>query len=268
MPDVKEPQFFAEDICGEQRVATTIAEYLSYFADASTKAIGEASTCYLASSRAPYSIKDFCPEARIIVMLRNPIDVMYALHSERVFDGMEHIRDFAVAQESKETRRWRSGCFKGQEVVRLSYREITRFSQQVAKFFEVFGRSNVHIVLYEDFSGNTALAYRDVLAFLGVRPDAECSFDVVHANRKIRSTTVQDLLRKPPESVHSLVRAVLPGTVRRSLGKYLSHQNIKFQPRPALDPVLKKRLVAEYKSEVINLSNVIDQDLSSWIRNE
>src|ERR1700747_3640485 len=90
MSRLKEPQFFASDICGNQRNVTTLSEYLKLFEDAHALAIGEASTCYLASPGAAEQIRSVCQEPRIIVMLRNPVDVMYAEHSERLFDGTEH----------------------------------------------------------------------------------------------------------------------------------------------------------------------------------
>lgn len=85
MSKLKEPQFFAADICGDQRNVTTLSEYLTHFREARTDVIGEASTWYLGSRYAAHAIREFCPLARIVVMLRNPIDVMYAAHSERLF---------------------------------------------------------------------------------------------------------------------------------------------------------------------------------------
>jgi hypothetical protein len=265
MSKLKEPQFFAADICGEQRSVISISEYLTHFNDARTKVIGEASTCYLASNRAAHDIREFCPNARIIVMLRNPIDVMYAEHSERVFDGIEHVEKFATALECNEVRKWRSGRFKGQDVVRVSYRELTQFSQQVKRFIDAFGTSNVHILLYDDFAKNPTLAYKEVLAFLGVWPNHECAFDVIHANRRIRSTMVQDLLLNPPKPAQKLVRAVLPRTIRQRLGNYLNRSNIKFVARPVLDQQFRKRLESEYESEVQQLSKLVNRDLSHWV---
>src|SRR5664279_5331990 len=89
-PDVgmskdKEPHFFASDIVGHQRRSATLEQNLSNFDHATGKSrIGEASP---ASRRAPQGILDFNRTAQIIVILRNPIDVIHALHSQRVFTG-------------------------------------------------------------------------------------------------------------------------------------------------------------------------------------
>lgn len=261
----KEPQFFAADICGHQRYITTLSQYIDLFKDARAIARGEASTCYLGSPRAPHEIRAFCPEARIIVMLRNPVDMMYAEHSERIFLGVEHISSFELALRSNEWRRWRSGRFRGQRVIRLCYRELASFPDQVNRFIDVFERSNIHIILYDDFAKNPALVYKQVLAFLGVWPGHECAFEVVNANRQGRNIVIQEMLRDPPQVVRRLVRACLPQPIRRDLSSFLHGLTVKVAPRAKLDPQLRKRLEVEFAPEVRHLSEIIDRDLSSWI---
>jgi len=130
MSRIKEPQFFAADIFCDQRTVQTLADYLSCFAAArNEKRIGEASTAYLGSRNAAQEVKAFNPNAQIIIALRNPVEVMYAEHSERVFCNVEHIRNFNAALDSGEQRRWRTGPFKNQKVIRLRYRETQRDSR-------------------------------------------------------------------------------------------------------------------------------------------
>jgi len=265
MSTLKEPQFFASDIRGNQRNITNLPDYLELFRGAQQPAIGEASTCYLGSPAAPREIKTFCQQARIIIMLRNPIDVMYAQHSECVFDGTEHIADFRTALDSMETRVWRSGRCRGQPVQRLGYRELVKFSQQVRSFLEAFGRPNVHIIVYDDFAADSAEVYRSVLTFLGVSPSHECSFDVVHANRTIRSSAIQDLLRHPPNLVKRFTRAFLTKRARTGLGHRLNRINTRVVVRPMLDPEFRRRLETDFISEVQQLGHLVGRDLSSWV---
>lgn len=259
LPELKEPQFFAADIRGDQRTITAMPEYLALFKEARTHTIGEASTCYLGSPEAPFAIRNFCPSARIVIMLRNPIDVMCAQHSERVFDGTEQIQDFAKALDSSEPRVCRSGPFRGRRTVGLSYRELTKFSKQVKRYIDVFGRSSVHVIVYEDFFQDPAAAYQGVLGFLQVSQNHQCSFAVVHANRQIRSPGFQDWLRHPPRFVR-----FLPAGMRHGIGSFLNRANTRFVARPALDKEFRKRLALEYASEVQELGVVIGRDLSRW----
>jgi len=267
MCGLKEPQFFASDICGNQRNVTTLSEYLKLFEAARALAIGEASTCYLASPGAAAQIRSFCQEARIIVLLRNPVDVMYAEHSERLFDGTEHILSFAIALESEEDRRWRCGRFKGQRVIRLPYREVVRFSEQVARFIDAFGRKNIYVILFEDFVSSPQDVYSGVLAFLGVCEHYRCTFDVVHSNRRIRNTMMHDQLHHPPKLIRRLVHTFLPLSMRRKLGERLDAFNIEYVPRPPLDQQLRERLTLEFSQELKDLGDLIGRDLSMWTIN-
>jgi Sulfotransferase domain len=266
MSKLKEPQFFAADICGDQRAVRTLSEYLALFREARAPVIGEASTCYLGSSSAARHIREFCRPARIIAMLRNPIEVMYAEHSERLFDGVEHIADFSSALDSNEKRKWRSGRFKCQCVIRPSYRELTRFSDQIKRFINRFARQNICIIIYDDFAKDPALTYKKVLSFLQVSPNHQCAFDVIHANRQIRSERVQDFLNAPPDTVRGLARTVLPRPIRQAVGRYLNRLNVKVTARPMLDQPFRKRLQLEYEPEVQLLSELLDRDLTHWIR--
>jgi hypothetical protein len=266
MSRLKEPQFFAGDIRGKQRNVTTLPEYLQLFEDAHALAIGEASTCYLGSPGAAEQIRNFSPHARIIVMLRNPVDVMYAEHSERLFDGAECIVSFSNALESCEERRWRCGRFKGERAVGVPYRELVKFSEQTSRFIDVFGRNNVHVILFDDFVSHPQHAYSRVLAFLGVDEQSQASFDIVHSNRRLRSTMLHDQLRYPPKLIRGLLRTFVPVSMRRKIGKRLNAFNIEYVPRPALEQKLRERLTSEFSQELKDLGELIGRDLSMWTR--
>ena len=106
IPARKKLHFFGSDLELRRSRRITTQEYLSYFALArAEKRLGEASVWYLYSQRAAAEIKAFSPAARIIIMLRNPVDMMYSMHSQRLYSGKQDIRDFAEALEVEEERR-------------------------------------------------------------------------------------------------------------------------------------------------------------------
>ncbi len=177
MSPKKEPQFFAADVFGHQRNVIAVEDYRRCFERADgARVVGEASTAYMVSRIAAEQIKSYSPGARILVMLRNPIDVMHALHSERLFMNTEHITDFGKAIHSDDARFWRAGRWKGQRVIRPSYREVASFPAQLKRFVDVFGRDRVHVVVYDDFRTDLAAEYAKLLAFLGVDPAPEARF--------------------------------------------------------------------------------------------
>ena len=97
MPFHKEPLYFGDDLT-RRYGRMTEADYLRLFRNAQPgQRIGEASTWYLYSTSAAHEIKQFSPDAKIVVVLRNPVDVMYAQHNQLIFNVIEDIPDFAEA---------------------------------------------------------------------------------------------------------------------------------------------------------------------------
>jgi Sulfotransferase domain len=262
----KEPHFFAEDVKGDRRKVRAWQDYLALFegADGCRRA-GDASTTYLRSRSAAGLIKAFNPASKIIVMLRNPLDVIYSLHSLRVYDGSEMVDDLEVALE-RDHRAELAGNTLPEQPGALPYREVVRFSRQLLRYFAEFGRENLHVIVYDDFQSNTSLVYRQTLEFLGVRPDFECHFARVNQNRRARSKTIQRLLRQPPAAVRRISRAFLPLSARRFVGESIRCLNGATELRPPMKDELRKRLQREFEPEVEELSQLLNRDLTAWCR--
>ena len=260
----KEPQFFAEDILQHQRNITDIENYLRCFKDrVEPREVGEASTCYLASPSAAARIKAFSSQAKIIVMLRNPVDVMYSLHSERRFSNMEQIGDFGAAVDSLAARTWAAGRFRGQPVIRPSYREIVYFSEQVRRYINLFGRDRVHVVLYDDLIDSAGEVYRGMLGFLGLDEDRRDGFAVVNNNKRARSLALHRWAGDPGPTVRKITR-VLPTPVRKFIAKTADRLNTVEESRPPMNPGLRKRLLKEFEQDIQSLSVLLNRNLSLW----
>ncbi len=174
MSRVKEPSFFGTDLRNPAR--PTSEQYLHLFAGArNEKRVGEASTSYLGSRRAAAEIKKFSPSSRIVIMLRNPVEAMYSLHSQRLYQGTEDITDFETALGAEEERKRGRRLPRRRGVVEgLFYREGAKYSQQVKTYLEAFGRENVHIIIFDDLKHTPAQVYGETLRFL----DASTEFQI------------------------------------------------------------------------------------------
>src|SRR5262245_43266614 len=143
MPEaaMKEPHYFTPEL-RHPNFLRTPEEYAAIFQDGCGKSrVGEASVFYLFSKEAARRIHEFDPEARIIIMLRDPVDMIYALHNEHFTNGIEKYRSFTDALAAEERRA------TGAEVVprQLSpelflYRKIGTYSAQVSRYLENFPR--------------------------------------------------------------------------------------------------------------------------------
>ena len=94
LPRVKEPHYFGSDL--EFAVPRmTFDEYRNLYQGVTNeKVVGDGSVMYLMSQTAAKEIKKICPEAKIIIMLRHPVDLLVSLHQKMLLTGNETIDDF------------------------------------------------------------------------------------------------------------------------------------------------------------------------------
>jgi len=264
MSPYKEPYYFASDLNFSWRVKE-LHQYLSLFNFSGTpKYIGESSPGYMYSKVAAQQIKEFCPTAKIIVLLRNPSEMLYSLHGQLLSTAHEDILDFEEALSAQEDRRQGKRTPKCcDELKILLYFDVAQYSSQLKRYLDLFGYENVHIILFEDFSKNTAIAYRKTLKFLEVDPNFEASFDVHNRAKSLPNLAVRSFLFKHP-ALKALFRKVLPVSwvagARESLGRLTQPQRPK-----TIDLAVRVRLRQQFQSEIEELSRLLDRDLTHWL---
>lgn len=265
VPFIKEPLFFGDDLT-RRYGRMSLEEYLALFRDAREgQRIGEASAWYLYSASAAEEIKAFSPEARIIVMLRDPVDMMYAQHSQLLFSAQEDIVDFGEALDAEPDRRRGERLPSGPvRPENLFYRDSARFSGQLQRYLDVFGPERVHVIVNDDLAADTPGVFRGVLEFLEVDPSVEVQFGRSNPNKRVRNPVLQRLVFAPPGGLVRLAPILrrFPGV--HALRALVLRANSAPAPRQPMDPGLRRRLTAEFAPEVERLSTMLGRDLSAW----
>jgi hypothetical protein len=164
MSKVKEPSYFAPNYVRPDpgRFLRDKKEYLRLFENARGYiAVGEASPAYLWDPDAPKLIHQTVPHARIIMILRDPIERAYSNYLMKMkYSGMkssfydELMRDY----KSQEKVFGRSQL----------YVEFGMYYEQVKRYFDIFGREQVKVVIFEEFVQHPEQSVNEILAFLGV----------------------------------------------------------------------------------------------------
>ena len=266
-PQVKEPHFFGKDLDFVGRSRMTADEYRALYrhADAGQRS-GDASVFYLLSQTAAQELKSYNPNARIIIMLRNPVDVMHSFHSQRLFNGTENIESFEEAVEAADDRRLgrrlppRIGFRQG-----LFYRELVNFADQVERYLAAFDREHVHILLYDDFVADSSRCFKDLCAFLGIDSSREPVFRKVNANKVIRFQWLRDALRDTPRAYSAIGRALIPsGAFRKSIRRGISKLNMAEVSRVPVSPEFRATLSTEFAESIGKLEHLIERDLGAW----
>ena len=216
-------------------------------------------------------IAGFNPDSQIIVMLRNPVEMLYSYHSQLVYSRNEDIESFEGALRAEEARKK-----EGRRIPRgcrwpplLFYRDIGSFSRPLERYFETFGRQNVLVLIFDDFVADTEKVYLQTLQFLGVNEGFRPEFRVYNANTRARSGWLMYLRYNYPRWVQRLVRALLPSrSLRDALKGVFQKMNTSEEKRPPMDPALRSRLRREFEPEVEKLSELLGRDLSHWVSSE
>lgn len=265
----KEQHFFGSDL-KMAWARPNEDEYLESFAGGkSAVRRGEASVWYLMSQYAAEEIHAFNPRARVVAMLRNPVDMLPSMHSQTLLSHAEDIENFAEALAAEKDRRQGNripaNCmFPGS----LLYRETVQFKQQLERYFTIFGRSQVHVILFDDFISDTRETYRRVLDFLDVDSTFVPTLRVVNANKQPRSKWLHKQiwgLWDPRSSVRKVGRYIVPTRgLRDRLLQVVTRLNTAEAQRIPLDPTLRTSLAAELAPDIRELGELLRRDLSHW----
>jgi hypothetical protein len=266
MPRVKESHHFATDLLASHDPYRSVDKYMSMFRDARTeKIVGESSVFYLYSKKAAENIREFNEDSKILAMVRNPVEWLESYHSQLVFNGDENILDLGRALEAEQERKRGNLIPENLRFAeRLFYSEVLRFSEQIQRFFDTFGRDRVHVIVYDDLKKDTLRTYQKILKFLAVAPHFYEDFEVVNANKRVRSRILQSFTNHPPPWVRAGGRALMPRSLRVALKGRLKRFNTKFEARSAMDPELRRHLQGRFSGEVQQLSTLLGRDLTGW----
>lgn len=266
---IKEPLFFAAEggqlsypgpdgqtmyRAASSRTVTNIEDYEALFEDAPTgSAVGEASPMYLYSPEAPARIRHHLPDARLIAVLRQPVDRAYSAFLHRVRTGTEPLTDFRAAFEDEE-RRLREGWGLG-----LHYRSRGFYHAQLSRYYELFDRDRIRVYLYEEFDADPVGVARDIFRFLGLDDAFEPDVSVRYNPAGVPRNRVVAALVRGAKPVGILLKRRLPFEVRKRFRDRL------YAKPPMLSAELRRELTGVYREDVVRLQGLIGRDLSAWL---
>lgn len=264
----KEINFFADDM---QRIkfVDNLKDYNNLFKKATgKKIISDASIFYLYSKDAIKNIYKYNPDAKILLMLRNPLEMVPSFHSQILFTDEEDTEDFGDALELETLRK------RGKNIPRLNrvpkllfYSEIAKFAEQIEVLRQFFTEEQIKIVLFDDFKRSNRETYLDVLNFLGLEDDGRIEFPRVNESKKAKSKFLNKIINRPPEftkPIAKLLRKVL-NKPRLGIRSRLSHLNRAQTVNKQPDKEVLIKLKEIYEEDIIKLQSILKRDLTNWV---
>ncbi|MBX3010489.1 MAG: sulfotransferase [Caldilineaceae bacterium] len=269
MSPQKEPHFFAYGEApfpaftgpGSARAkslkAATLAAYQALYADWQDELVaGEVSTTNF-MPRACLRIERYLPQARLILILRQPAERAYSqfLHMRR--DGLEPLADFAQALTAEEKR------IREQWLPALCYAQPSFYTPLLRQFLAAFPPEQLRIYLYEEWQTQPARVMREIFAFLGVDeqfvPDLQQRYNTAALPR---SLILARLLRRA-NPLWQLLHPRLPTALRQQMRQRVTTY-MQVKP-PPLDPHLRAQLTTLYHDDIRELQTLLGRDLTHWL---
>lgn len=276
---IKEPNFFSDDIDVEQFSAHTRkgmapdlyvagdmetpihhayvrdpATYRALFRKVSSEtAIGECSTSYLYSKVAAKNIKEAVPDARIIILLRNPVDraISHYLMDCRIGSAHGPLGEVLDADLASTRKGW--------GISRL-YVELGLYTRQIERYLRRFPEDRVKIVIFDDLKRDFDGTMRGIAEFLEVDPDL-CIEGTAPVNRARvpRVAAVNVVLNRL-----GIKEKIVRNTPERLLefGKRVYYRDAAGDGVTEAD---RERLRAMFADEVESLSRLLGRDLRDWV---
>ncbi|WP_372997867.1 sulfotransferase family protein [Marinobacter sp.] len=258
-PKKKEPNFFSDDLPLQE--VETLDEYLRLFEKqkASERLSFEASTWYLYSEVAAKNIKNFDPDSKLIVLIRNPIEMVQSLHSQQLYNLHETIFDFEQAWYAQFTEE-RKGHWL------LQYKKCCETGTQLSRLLTTVDKSRLKVILFDDLKSNPERVFLDVQSFVGIDEFKLLDYSPKNSNKTLRSRAVQEFTKNTPKPLVSIVNVIkkLFGIKRIGLSKVIERANKVEQSRGGIRGEFKAVLVKEFEEEISKLELIVERDLSHW----
>jgi len=233
--------------------------YAELFAGAAgKKAIGESSAFYLHLPGTAERIAQAVPDARIIMLLREPVDRTHSAYMFLARDGRETL-SLEQGLEREEERK-----LKGFEPM-WRYKALSFYYEHVRHYVEVFGEQQVKVLLYEEFYTNPAQALRDVFTFLGVKEDVPINTSVRYnlsgmpKSRKLYTPLNRFIFN--PNGLEKRIKSLIPLHLRKAWASKLIGMSVE---RVSMDSQIQAQLRAHYAGDVQRLQDLLQRDLACW----
>ena len=288
---VKEPHFFSQhDLNGlsDDELRETVEynyldRYFPHRDERDCPVLAEGSVTYLYAPEQMRPILRLWPNAKFIVSLRDPMEMLPSLHQRLLYLGDENVMDFdrawSLVPERAQGRKIPRSCIEARW---LRYDEVGKLGSYVERFIDVVGRERCFFSVHDDMRADSAKLYSDLLEFLSLPPYDDVDLKPKRLNRGFKSGTLQRLLMRPPVVARKLVagkhmrrrtekveklkkpESGLMQSIERGR-KRLLEWNRAEAPPIKLSPKTRAEICEHYRPDIERLGRILDRDLSHWL---
>ena len=261
MSKEKEPDYFSHEALKNQNMyysnmqIDTEEKYHSLFnLERDDSILGEASVSYLFYEDVPAKIKQYNKHAKIIVVLRNPIERAYS----------HYLMDFrlGLVQNTFEEIIYRSSSVrKDVELHYQQYIEVSQYFSQIQRYVKIFGKDKIHIIDYEDLQKDQEAVLKNIFLFLEVETDHQANIKKEYNRFSMSKYSIINwfysffLFRR-------IVNFILPKKMLKIITTLFFQKNKK----PVLSFGTRCYLQNLFKKDIQQLGVILNKDFSKWTK--
>jgi len=269
LPSIKEPHYFASEYAGGRAVESSRGYDRLFGGARASQLRGDGSVMYLSSSEAIPAILLRRPDVRIIVAVRNPIDLFISWHNQCIKNLDEDVEDPERAWRIQDQRVTGQLIPKScHEPRALHYRNICCVGSQIERLFKLVPKHQRLVLVLDDLECDPRAAYKQILEFLGVRDDGRTEFFRENSFARPKSMLVARLARaiqiyRPLKAIRLRLKPLLNNHGIHWVERIFTGNLIPI-PKPALSGAFQRELAAEFLADIILLEKLLGRDFSGW----
>lgn len=258
----KETHYFATDAMprefkgmGDESLNQLIvrdrSQYEGLFVDVKSQLIvGESSVYYMYYATTVTNIFSEIPDAKILIVLRNPIDRAFSAYLHLVKDERE-VLEFEKSMELEQQRR--DACYEPMWL----FKELGLYYTQVKRYIDVFGREKVKVIFFEELEALPQKVLDEIFTFLGVEPYRVNTSVRYNPSGRRKFNKTYDFVTQP-HPIKSLIKFFIPEMTR----KKIQHRVLNvILDKPVMNENTRKSLAEFFFDDVRKLEKLLDTNL-------
>jgi len=272
LPARKETNYFSFGLLGKpaftgpldnasvnEPTITSMDEYISDFGLTQGALLGEICPSYVLDGAAD-NIYAHNPDAKIIILLREPVGRAYSNYQHLVRDGREYSSfEDALCEEAQRLE-------KGWEWF-WGLKQNSLYFDFVKKYIDTFGESRVKVLFFEEFVRDQETYLKEVMRFIGLDPQ-QTVFEEFDSNKSGVVSGKWKFLHKLLLSegfLNSALRTILPMKLRKSLGALFKRFSTV---KGGVSAETQSRLSREFSEDLTKLNGLIGGRVSQWVEKQ
>ena len=258
MSSIKEPNYFSSSEIIEQKLyyktkpVSDLKKYHELFDFNNDSCLyGEASVSYLYYSDVASKICYYNEKAKIIVILRDPV--------ERAISHYNMDKRLGFVKENLSSI-LDNASLKNHILYYQQYIQLGFYYSQVKKYIDVFGKENVCVMLYDDLKKDNVKFTNEILDFLQLDADTNIDYETPYNSNKVSENKLINYLYSI-SFIRRLVVSMFPNSILKKINKSLF--SIK---ETNISQELEMKLFELFKEDILLLEQMLNIDLNSWKR--